>query len=670
MDPASQPSTTIDLQTTLDTLRALLAQGKFAAVLEGLVEPRAMHPQSRDVLYLSAVAHRMLRQIPEALTDLQSLEAYHPTYSRTFQERGHCHIFLRNAEEAIKAFEKAVQLNPALPASWNSLQMLYRIVGRHDESSVAEQHAKKLEQLPPAVTTARSMVADGELAQAELLIRPYLAQYPNDVEALRILATIARDNEFTADAEAIYLRILELAPDYHPARYDYALTLVDLHKHKAARKEIEFLLQNEPNNQGAHVTHASILLALGEVDAAINGYQACIERMPSDPELRQSLGHAYKTNGRQSDAIECYRNAAELRVGFGEAFWSLANLKTYRFTDAEIKSMREREADPSRQLVDRYHLCFALGKGLEDRGEYDESFSYYARGNALKKAEVRYRADMQETAARRQQEICTPEFFDERRSWGDKSSAPILIVGLPRAGSTLLEQILASHSQVEGTMELANIPRLVGSLGGHDRSSETRYPGVLTELTEEQCVSFGRQYLQETMDYRTGKPYFIDKMPNNFRNIALIQLMLPNARIIDARRDAMDCSFSNFKQLYASGHQFAYSLSDIGRYYRTYVQMMDHWEKTLPGRVLRVHHEDVLEDLEGSVRRILDYCGLPFESACVEFHKTQRRVHTASSEQVRRPINRDGVMQWKPFEPWLEELKQTLGPLAESEVPE
>jgi len=661
MEPTTQPMPTVDLKSATDELRTNLAQNRFQEVIAAIDGLLTAHPENRDLLYLLAAAQRMLKQIPEALATLERLEANHPTYPRTYQERGHCYIFLRDATQAIHAFEKAVQLNPALPASWGSLQMLYRIVGRMEESQVAGQHAKKLAELPASVTNARSMLADGDVGQAEAIIRPYLAKNPDDVEALRILANIARENDFTSDAEALYGRILSLAPDYQAARYDYALTLVDLHKHKAAREEIRQLLIQEPNNQGAHVTHASILLALGEVDSAIAGYKSCIERMPSDPELCQSLGHALKTNGRHEESVDCYRKAARLRLGFGEPYWSLANLKTYRFTDDEIETMKNLEREPRRQSIDRYHLCFALGKALEDRSEYSESFSYYARGNALKKAEVRYRADMQEAAARRQREICTREFFEQRKGWGATSSAPILIVGLPRAGSTLLEQILASHSQVEGTMELANIPRLVGSLGGHERSSDTRYPGILTELTAQQCESFGKQYLHDTLDYRTGKPYFIDKMPNNFRNIALIQLMLPNAKIIDARRGPMDCSFSNFKQLYATGHQFAYSLSDIGRYYRTYTQMMEHWDDILPGRVLRVQHEEVLEDLESSVRRILDYCELPFESACVEFHKTRRRVHTASSEQVRRPINRDGVDQWKPYEPWLDELKLSLG---------
>ena len=665
MNRAASPPALADLDTTVQGLREALEQKRFGEIVVAAPAMLAAHPGNRELLYFLAVAQRMLQQIPQALATLATLEAYHPKYSRVFQERGHCHVFRRDATAAISAFERAVQLNPALPASWNTLQTLYRMVGRSGDASNAGQHVAKLAALPLEITAARSMVADGDLRAAEALIRPYLAHHGDDVEAIRLLATIARENEFTTDAEILLERLLRLAPDYNAARYDYILTLVDLHRHRRAREEAEKLLAAEPHNPGARITYASILMGLGELDEAIERYRQAIDELPGDPELHQSLGHALKTTGRQPEAVACYQRAAELRPGFGEPFWSLANLKTYRFSDEELDRMRRHEAQPYVQTVDRYHLCFALGKGLEDREDYAASFAYYERGNALKKGTSRYRADVQERVSRRQREICTPQFFAERRGWGCDSSAPIFVLGLPRAGSTLLEQILASHSQIEGTMELANVPRLVGSLGGHERAGDTHYPDVLTDLTAEQCLAFGEGYLRDTLDYRTGKRHFIDKMPNNFRNIALIQLMLPNARIIDARRDAMDCCFSNFRQLFATGHQFAYSLDDIARYYRSYVELMDHWDRILPGRILCVRHEDVLADLQGSVERILDYCGLPLEPACIEFYKTERRVHTASSEQVRRPINRDGVGQWRHYETWLGPLKDRLGDLAQ-----
>lgn len=664
MEPQDPPTELPDLETTLAVLRASLGRGRYAEVLQVADAYLGEHRGHRELLYLIAVAQRMLQRIPEALGTLATLQSFHPRYSRLFQERGHCHVMQRDAVKAIEAFEWAIRYNPALPASWQALERLYRITGRQRDSANAASHVAKLGSLPSAVIAARGMVADGDFQDAERTIRAHLAEQPDDVEALRVLSMIARHFEYNTDAEVLLDKLLERAPGYNSARYDLVLTLVDLHKHQRAREEAERLMAAEPQNPGVKVTHAGILMALGDVAGSIERYQQLLEKMPRDSELHQSLGHAYKTNGESAQAIESYHRAIEVRPDFGEAYWSLANMKTYRFTDFELQRMRQYEAQPYLQTADRYHLCFALGKALEDRGEYAESFEYYARGNALKKEGSIYRAAAQERAVGRQMEICTPEFFAERRGWGCPDAAPIFVLGLPRAGSTLLEQILASHPQVEGTMELANIPRLVGALGSGDKFGDTHYPGVLPDLTAAQCREFGEAYIRDTRVYRSGKPHFIDKMPNNFRNIALIQLILPNARIIDARRDAMDCCFSNFKQLYANGHPFAYDLDDIGRYYRAYVGLMDHWERVLPGRVLCVRHEDVLADLEGSVRRILDYCGLPFDEACVQFHRTERRVHTASAEQVRRPINRDGVDQWRPYEPWLGPLKEALGPLA------
>jgi len=664
LESAPPPVALPDLDTTLPVLRASLGRGRYVEVLQVADAYLGEHRGHRELLYLVAVSQRMLQRIPEALGTLATLQSFHPRYSRLFQERGHCHVFNRDAQQAIEAFEWAIRYNPALPASWQALERLYRIVGRTQDATNAGNHVAKLASLPTEVVAARGMVADGDYEDAERTIRAFLAQRPDDVEGLRILSMLARQFEYNTDAEVLLDKLLAKAPNYNSARYDLILTLVDLHKHQRAREESERLMAAEPRNPGVRVTHAGILMALGDVNGSIERYQALLQQMPRDSELHQSLGHAYKTNGESAKAIESYRRAIEVRPDFGEAYWSLANLKTYRFNDAELERMRHYEAQPYLQQADRYHLCFALGKALEDRGAYAESFTYYERGNALKKEGSLYRAAAQERAVNKQMELCTPEFFAERRGWGCPDASPIFVLGLPRAGSTLLEQILASHSTVEGTMELANIPRLVGSLGSGDKFGDTHYPGVLPQLTAAQCREFGEAYIRDTRVYRTGKPFFIDKMPNNFRNIALIQLILPNAKIIDARRDAMDCCFSNFKQLYANGHPFAYNLDDIGRYYRSYVNLMDHWDRVLPGRVLCVRHEDVLADLEGSVRRILDYCGLPFEPACVEFHRTERRVHTASAEQVRRPINRDGVDQWRPYEPWLGPLKDALGSLS------
>ena len=662
------PGPAIDPATELPRLQQLIEQGRHAEAETATRQLLAIAPAHRDLLYMHAVALRLQMKIPAALAALEALEEAYPTYPRLFQERGHCYVGLRNAPDAIKAFLRAVELNPALPVSWRMLQSLYSMTGRPDDAQVASQHVAMMNSLAVEVVTARSMLADGNLREAEDLIRGYLKRNPRDVEALRVLALIAHQNEFSKDAAVLLEAVLAAAPDYRPARHDYVLALIALHRHKEAREQIDILIKAEPERISNHITLASILVGQGDTDAAIALYRELIAQRPTDPELHLSIGHAFKTQGLRADSENAYREAACLRPAFGDAYWSLANLKTYRFSEAELTTMREQVDARRTPNEDRIHLCFALGKALEDRGEHAESFRFYSMGNALKKDECSssYSPALLERTIDRQIELCTRGFFEQRHGYGCDDPSPIFIVGLPRAGSTLLEQILASHSRVEGTMELADIPRLVSALDLHPGGA--RYPSVLESLTADDFRSFGEAYIRDTQHYRVeSRQFFIDKMPNNFRHLGLIHLMLPNAKFIDARREPMACCFSNYKQLFASGQQFTYGLEDIGRYYRTYVRLMDHWEQALPpGRILRMQHEDVIEDLEGSVRRLLDHCGLAFEPACVEFHKNERRVHTASSEQVRRPINREGVDQWRNFEPWLGELRATLGSLAAS----
>jgi tetratricopeptide (TPR) repeat protein len=619
-------------------------------------------PQNRDVLYMLAVGLRYLKRIPEALATLAELERHHPGYARLFQERGHCHVATRAAEPAIEAFVRAVNLNSSLPASWRALNLLFRMTGRRADAEHAAGQVAMLEALPPQILTAFSMFSDGEIHDSEHLVRRYLLTHGDHVEGMRLLAKIGMELDVTDDAELLLESALKIAPGHRVARYEYALVLLKRHKHVLAREQMEQLLRLDPDNRAYRTTYATVCTGFGDYDVALPLYREVLAETPGDPELHLSIAHALKTLGKTREAIDSYRAAAAVRPNFGETYWSLANLKIYRFTDDEIARMRSEEASAGTQLVDRYHLCFALGKAFEDRAEYAESFIYYERGNALKKTECRYRPDPLERNARLQASVCTREFFAARREVGCPDRSPILVVGLPRSGSTLVEQILASHSQVEGTMELADIPRMVQDLQGRETAGAApRYPGILAEMKPEDFRRLGEKYLSDTRLYRTGKPRFIDKMPNNFRHLGLIHLILPNAKIIDARRDPMACCFSNFKQLFASGQQFTYSIEDIARYYRMYVDLMTHWENALPGKILRVEHESVVEDLERNVRRILDFCELEFEPGCMEFHKTERTVHSASSEQVRRPINREGVDQWRHYEPWLGPLKGALG---------
>jgi tetratricopeptide (TPR) repeat protein len=654
------------IETEVRRIRTLMERGQFAPALAAAQALRAQVPENRDVLYMTAVSLRYLQRIPEALAMLDELERLYPGYSRLFQERGHCHVAMRAAEPAIQAFLRAVNLNPSLPASWNALKVLFGMTGRPADAENAAAEAANLSKLPREILTAFGLFADGEISAAEHIVREYLLTHGNHIEGMRLLAQIGMKLDVMDDAEFLLENVLVLAPDYHAARYEYAIVLLGRHKHVRAREEMEKLLKTDPNNLVYRTTHATVCTGFGDYSQALPLYREVLQETPNDPELHLSIAHALKTLGQTQDAIESYRAATAARPHYGEAYWSLANLKTYRFTDAEIARMRGAEAAANIQQVDRYHLCFALGKALEDLGEYAESYAFYERGNALKKTECRYRPEPLERNARLQTSVCTREFFAARQGVGCPDRSPIFIVGLPRSGSTLIEQILSSHSQVEGTMELADIPRLVQELQGREHIDSTpRYPGMLAELAAQEFTRLGEKYLSDTRVYRKGLPRFVDKMPNNFRHLGLIHLILPNAKIIDARRDPLACCFSNYKQLFASGQQFTYSFDDIARYYRMYVDLMAHWDAVLPGRILRIQHEDVVDDLEANVRRILEFCDLEFEPGCVEFYKTERTVHSASSEQVRRPIYRDGVDQWRHYEPWLGPLKETLGPLVE-----
>jgi tetratricopeptide (TPR) repeat protein len=653
--------------TEVSRIRGLIRRRDFTEALSAGEALLAEAPAHRDALLFVAIAQRYLGRVPDALGTLATLERHHPRFSRLHEERGHCFVFLKQAPQAIDAFLLAVNINHALPASWSMLEGLYRMTGQADNTAMAAGHVATLRKLPPAVVTATGLFVDGDLDAAESMVRAYLLQHGNEVEAMRLLARIGSSRKVFDDAELLLAAVLELAPDYRTARAEYAEVLLELHKYQDARRELDQLLREDPANRLYYQSlKATTLVGLGEHELAVELYRDILAATPADPDAHLSMAHALKTLGRREQAIESYRKAAVYRPGFGDAYWSLANLKTYRFTEEEVSRLRALQTAPGIAPADRYHLHFALGKALEDQGEFAESFQYYELGNALKRAESTYRPEIIETNTRQQIEVCTREFFDSRRGAGAPDPDPIFIVGLPRSGSTLLEQVLASHSLVEGTQELPNVQQIVANLRGRDPDlNNPRYPRILSELQIEEYRKLGEQYLAATRVYRNGKPdpvpYFIDKMPNNFRHLGLIRLMLPNARIIDARREPMACCFSNLKQLFAQGQEFTYSVDDIARYYRTYLELMRHWDDVLPGWVLRIHHEDVVDDLEGSVRRILDFCGLEFEPGCIEFHKTVRSVRTASSEQVRQPIYREGLDQWKHFAPWLEPLKVALG---------
>ncbi len=655
-------STTPPIEGVVARLRELQRGGSHEAALCGARDRLVDFPENRDLLLIAATSLRHLARIAEGLGILDELESLQPGFSRLHQERGLCRVALKDAPGAIGHLLHAVNINPALPAAWAMLEGLYRLTGDADKAAVAAAHVATLRALPPEVLTATSLFADGDLAPAEAIIRAFLLSHGDHPEAMRLLARIGIARDVLDDAEILLAGVLTLAPDHRAARLDYAQTLVKRHKYAAAREELRRLSALDPENLDYRSLAATVAVGLGEHDKAIALYRGLLETAPGSADVNLWLGHALKTVGRLPEAIEAYRAAAKARPDFGDAYWSLANLKSYRFDDAELSRMRVAEAAPATTPEDRAHLCFALGKALEDRGEIQQSWRCYERGNALKRAESRYRPEIIEANTTQQVAVCTADFFRRRAGWGDPRPDPIFILGLPRSGSTLLEQILASHSQVEGTQELADVQAMVIEMQGRESEPDhPRYPAALEAMGADDFRALGERYLSDTRVHRGDRPFFIDKMPNNFRHIGLIHLILPNAKIIDARREPMACCFSNLKQLFAQGQEFTYSIEDIARYYLTYLDLMDHWDAALPGRILRVRHEDVVADLEGSVRRMLDHCGLPFEPACVEFHKTRRSVRTPSSEQVRQPIFREGLDQWKKFEPWLAPLKSALG---------
>jgi tetratricopeptide (TPR) repeat protein len=656
------------LPETIDAMlgeaRTHLQNARFAEATESCAQVLETAPNNIDALYTLAVTQRMQRQIPAGLATIDKLIAIDPGYGRAWQERGHCLRDCGRGEEAVAAYQRAVTHNGALIASWRFLAEMHGAAGRDAPANFARAQYSHLLELPPELLSVASFIQEGRIYKAEQLCRAFLQRNGHHVEAMRLLADIGMKFNAYDEAEFLLESCKVLEPDNVSAHYDYVKVLRKRQKFELSLAEARELREKEPGNPEFEMLYANENLAIGNFDEAMLIYEALLGSMPNNPGISLTYGHALKTVGRQEDAITAYRRAYQVRPDYGDAFWSLANLKTYRFNDDEIVKMREREALPMTALDDRYHLCFALGKALEDRSDYQDSFEYYERGNRLKREELKYNPARLTNEMRLQRELVTPELLDRFSGAGCTARDPVFIVGLPRAGSTLLEQILASHSQVEGTMELPNIFALAHKL---DRQrlvgEEPEYPGNLTDLSHEDVTRFGEEFIRDTRVYRKeGTAYFIDKMPNNFRHIGLIHMILPNAKIIDARRGAMGCCFSGFKQLFAEGQEFTYGLSEVGTYYRDYVQLMDHWDKVLPGKILRVRYEDVVGDLETQVRRLLEYCELPFEEACINFHQTERAVRTASSEQVRQPIFKSGVDQWEHFSEHLDPLRAILGP--------
>jgi len=568
-------------------------------------------------------------------------------------------------EEAVSALRRAVQLNPELPGAWRALGEHLAAMGDAQGADAAYARHIKASTRDPRLMSAAVALCENRIPEAEASLRQHLKVNPTDTAALRMLAEVAARLRRYRDAETLLSRCLELAPDFPGARQNYAVILHRLARSAEALPHVEKLLAAEPHNPGYRTLQAAVLTGLGQYEQAIEIYADILAQHPERVAIWLSYGHALKTAGRQADGIRAYRRAIELNPRSGEAYWSLANLKTFRFTPQELECMREQLARADLSVEDRYHFHFALGKACEDIKDFSSSATHYLQANSLRRAELDYDAAQNRAHVQRSRAIFTKEFFAARAAWGAARPDPVFIVGLPRAGSTLLEQILASHSQVEGTMELPDVTMIARSLGEmRSKGTAPLYLQVLQTLEPAALRELGERYLAGTRVHRKrGTPLFIDKMPNNFAHIGLIHLMLPNAKIIDARRHPLGCCLSGFKQHFARGQHFTYDLAEIGAYYRDYVELMAHFDAVLPGRIHRVLYERMIEDTEGEVRRLLEYCGLEFEPACLQFHENERAVRTASSEQVRTPIFRDALEQWRNYEAWLTPLKAALGPV-------
>ena len=625
---------------------------------------KSRHADDPNVQYVECLLLRLQGRLPEARDSLEDLTGRVQDHARAYQELATVSLALNSPESAYNAAESAVAIDSSLINCWQYLVPL-RQKFRPSGVTSAKRQLEFLQGLPAELRTVISYLASNRLLDAERLVKFFLRGNKTHPEGMRLLAEVLTRKNILDEAQFLLETLVELQPQMVPAQLQLFHVLMRRQRFHAAFEVADKLRREFPSDQHEiKRAYTASAFAIGHIDEAKALYEELANSHPNDHLIPISQGHIFNATGERDKAIEAFKRCISLKPIHGDSYWSLANTKSYQFTDQEVQDMQALEDTDKIGDLDRIQICFALGKAFEDRKNYVDSFRYYERGNTLKLPSTFYDPEQLHKRVDAQISTCTREFFEERASAGTPTADPIFIVGLPRAGSTLLEQILASHSMVDGTMELHNILDLAKRLRGRDadRDEMPRYPRIMEELDLDLFRQFGDQFIDQTRVYRGSASYFIDKMPNNFFHIGLIKLILPNAKVIDARRNPMACCFSGYKQLFGEGQEFSYGLSQVGDYYREYVRLMGHWDEVLPGFVLRVQHEDVIDDLETQVRRILDFCGLEFEESCVEFHKTKRTVRTPSAEQVRQPINTSGVDQWRHFEEYLDPLKHALGP--------
>ena len=663
--PIAHPEPSGDLKTALSHAVNLLQENAVLAEQQAR-EILAKYPEMDAAFQILGTSYRLQGRPAEALSIIEPLAARHANSPGILHELGLCLGAAGRGAEAIEVLRKAVRIDPTHGGAWRTLGDQLAAAGDDAAAEQAYQRHLAVSTRHPELIEAATALQAGKLSVAEQLTRAVLKKDPVDVAAIRMLAAIGIRLGQLDDAKNLLERCLQLAPSFHLARHAYALVLFRRYELHEALVQIDRLLAVEPNNPNYLILKGSVLVRKGDHVPALQLYERILEHYSMQATAHLNYGHTLKTVGRLDESIRAYRKTIELNPGAGEAYWSLANLKTFRFSDEDIGAMSEQLLPEGGDPENRAHFAFALGKALEDRGRFDDSFEHYRLGNEIRHKLQRYNARANAVNAARQIRTINGTFLAAREGWGCPAPAPIFIVGLPRAGSTLLEQILASHSQVEGTAELPDIIAISRRLGQKSRKNPASfYPEVLADLSAEQVRELGEGYLASTRVQRHGLPYFIDKMPNNFQHIGLIHLILPNAKIIDARRHPVAGCFSCYKQLFARGQTFTYDLADLGRYYRDYVRLMDHWDEVLPGRVHRVQYEDMVADSEGEIRRLLGYCELQFEEQCLRFYETERAIRTPSAEQVRKPVYKEGLDHWRNYEEHLGPLKAALGPVLE-----
>ena len=615
-----------------------------------------------ESLYFGAVCSRYLKNFNQSKEYLERLLLLSPDMGRAYQELGHLSRDRGNLERASGYYRQACEMNPALIASWQFLFDFYKDIEKKEAAGHAFEQLQYLKSLPNILLHINQILYEGKLAEAEKMCRDFLKKDPKNTEAMSILSEIASRLGYLEDAEFLLENAVNFDPNNSELRKKYLIVLRKRQKFSKAMLQAEYLCKTFPKNLSFKAQMAIEIMQNGDYEKAIEIFDSILKKAPNDPNTLTSKGHALKTFGKNISAIESYKLAHTAKPDHGEAYFSLANLKTYSFKTSEITTMKNQLKNINLLSKDRVYFHFALAYALEKEGEYEEAFSHLEKGNEIKKINNRYSIKRMNDEIQSQIEVCNSSFFSSHGVGGVEKNDPIFILGLPRSGSTLIEQILASHSQIDGTLELPNILSMAHSLRGNDRlTNKGEYPSILKSLSTEQRKEMGLQYINDTLMHRGKAPRFTDKMPNNFRHIGLIHLILPNAKIIDARRYSLDCCFSIYKQLFAQGQEFSYGLEEIGSYYKNYIDLMDHWNKVLPGKILKVNNEDIINDLESQVKRIIDYLGLPFEEECISFHNTKRSVRTASSEQVRKPINKDGMERWKPYSKKLKPLVSSLG---------